>query len=51
MLEFVGFDVLAPRIVYGPAHLSDDERKAHLAAFANRLKKIESEAVVEIGVY
>lgn len=51
MLEFVGFDVLAPQIVYGPAHLSDEKRKAHLAAFAKRLIKIESEAVLDIGVY
>lgn len=51
MLEFVGFDALAPQIVYGPSHLSDEKRKAHLAAFAKRLIKIESEAVVDIGVY
>lgn len=32
MLEFVGYQVLAPVITYGPAHMTDRERAAALEA-------------------
>ena len=38
MLRFVGFDMLAPHIVYGPIRLSDDERRRELERFADRLR-------------
>ncbi len=51
ILQFVGFDVLAPQIVYGPARLTDEERKHHLDAFSERLKGIEREAPIDVGIY
>jgi len=51
VLRFVGFDVLAPHIVYGPVRLSDAERAAALAAWAGRLGRIETETPIEVGSY
>ena len=51
MLEFVGFDVLKPQIVHGPAQATDEERKAHLAAWRDRLKQIAQEAPIAVGQY
>jgi NAD(P)H dehydrogenase (quinone) len=49
MLQFTGFDVLAPHIVYGPARLTDVQRREHLAAFANRLRGVFEEAPMDLG--
>ena len=51
MLRFVGFDVLAPHIVYSPVRISAEERTAALDAWANRLRRIEHEQPVEVGEY
>lgn len=51
MLQFVGFDVLAPQIVYGPAHLTDEQRKQALAAYAVRLQGIDRESPIDVGIY
>ncbi|MDX1605640.1 MAG: NAD(P)H-dependent oxidoreductase [Candidatus Competibacterales bacterium] len=51
MLEFVGFEVLAPHVVYGPVRLSDAERRAKLQCYAERLRTIESEAPIVVGQY
>lgn len=51
MLQFVGFDVLAPQIVYGPVRMDDVQRKDLLAAYADRLKSIESEKPIDVGIY
>ncbi len=51
ILQFVGFNVLAPQIVYGPAHLSDEERKQALAKYSQRLENIGSEPPFEVGIY
>ena len=51
MLQFVGFDVLAPQIVYGPAHLTDEQRRQHLATYATRLQRIADESPIEVGSY
>jgi NAD(P)H dehydrogenase (quinone) len=51
MLEFVGFDVLKPQIVHGPAQATDEERKAHLAAWRERLKQIAQEQPIAVGQY
>lgn len=51
MLQFVGFDVLAPHIVYGPAHLTDEERKQQLVNYAARLQHIMDEKAIDIGIY
>ena len=50
MLQFVGFDVLAPQIVYAPAHIGDDERKRELQRYAERLRGIAGESPIDVGV-
>jgi len=51
MLYFVGFDVLAPNIVFGPARAEADDREAALARYAERLRGIENEAPIDTGRY
>jgi len=51
MLEFVGFDVLAPQIVYAPVRMSDEQRVQELEKFAQRLTGIAGEAPIEVGRY
>jgi NAD(P)H dehydrogenase (quinone) len=51
MLQFVGFEVLAPNIVYGPVHVSQPEREAALAAWAARLKGVADEKPTSVGQY
>ncbi len=51
MLQFVGFDVLAPHIVFGPARMNDEKRKAELDRFAERLRQIKSESPIDVGRY
>jgi len=51
MLQFTGFTVLAPHVVYGPARLSDEQRAAELAAWAARLPSLAEEAPLEVGEY
>jgi NAD(P)H dehydrogenase (quinone) len=51
MLQFVGFDVLAPQIIYGPVRMEQEQRGDLLAAFANRLKDIEGEKPIDVGIY
>lgn len=51
MLEFVGFSVLAPHIVYGPAHISREERMVVLDQYRKRLDRIEREERITVGYY
>ena len=51
MLQFVGFEVLEPQIVYGPVRLTDEQRKQQLAAYAVRLQGITRESPIDVGVY
>jgi NAD(P)H dehydrogenase (quinone) len=51
ILQFVGFDVLRPHIVYGPAHMNDEQRKQALASYVTRLKGIDSESPIDVGIY
>lgn len=51
MLQFVGFDVLEPHIVYGPVRLTDEQRKKQLAAYAVRLQQIARESPIDVGIY
>lgn len=51
MLQFVGFDVLAPQIVYGPVHLTGEQRQQALAAYADRLQTIADESPMDVGMY
>jgi NAD(P)H dehydrogenase (quinone) len=49
MLRFVGFDVLAPLVAYGPTHQPDEDLRKTLAAYAERLRHIESESPIDVG--
>ena len=49
MFYFVGFDILAPQIVYGPAQASDEERATALQNYAQRLRAIEGETPIDVG--
>ncbi len=51
MLEFVGFDVLAPQIVYAPVRMTDDEREQHLVTYTARLLHITQESPFDVGTY
>ena len=51
MLQFVGFDIMAPQIVYGPVRMTDEERKQQLASYAARLLKIAQESPIDVGIY
>jgi len=51
ILQFVGFEVLAPQIVYGPVRLEQEQRAQLLAAYAGRLKGIWSEQPFDVGIY
>ncbi len=51
MLQFVGFDVLAPHIANGPVRLDQAARTAILDRYAARLLQIEAEPPYEVGLY
>jgi NAD(P)H dehydrogenase (quinone) len=51
-IKFVGLEVLAPQIVYGPVRLEQGQRTELLAAYAKRLSKaIQHEKPFEVGLY
>jgi putative NADPH-quinone reductase len=50
MFQFVGFDVLAPQVVYAPAHITEEARKSELDRWAERLRRIGAETPIEVGV-
>lgn len=43
MLAFTGFEVLAPQIAWGPAHVGDEGRRAYLDAWRERLLGLADE--------
>jgi NAD(P)H dehydrogenase (quinone) len=51
MLQFLGYDVLKPQIVHGPAQASEEERAAFLAAWRGRLTRIAEEEAIAVGRY
>jgi len=51
ILQFVGFDVLPPNVVYAPARLTARERATQLEALSTRLRGIAQESPVEVGAY
>jgi len=51
VLQFTGFDVLAPHVVWQPARLDADRRAAALDAWAARLAEIGSEEPLAVGSY
>ena len=51
ILQFLGFDVLAPQIHYGPARSSDETRQGWLADWEDRLLHICDELPIKVGIY
>lgn len=51
MLQFVGFEVLAPQIVYSLVRLSDQQRQDILRDYARRLRTIDQEQPIDVGEY
>jgi putative NADPH-quinone reductase len=51
VLQFVGFDVLAPQIIYGPVRMTDEQRQEALASYATRLQAITLESPIDVGIY
>lgn len=51
MLQFVGFEMLAPQIVYGPVRMTDELRRQALAAYGARLKTVNRESPIDVGIY
>lgn len=51
MLQFTGFDVLAPQIVYAPVRQTDAVRQRILNDFSQRLRTIEHELPITVGQY
>lgn len=45
-MQFVGFDILAPQLVYGPVRLTDEEREQQLATYDERLQNISDEPAI-----
>jgi len=51
ILQFTGFAVLAPHVVYAPVRAEAAQREAWLQAWAERLRRIESEQPISVGRY
>ena len=51
MLEFTGFEVLAPHVVYSPVRVDSTQREAWLQAWLQRLQNIEAEHPIDVGRY
>jgi NAD(P)H dehydrogenase (quinone) len=51
ILEFIGFDVLAPQIHFGPVRASQEQREDWLENYAQRLRSIETELPIVVGNY
>jgi len=51
MFQFLGYDVLKPQIVHGPAQASAEQRAAFLAAWRERLRHIVEEEAIAVGRY
>ena len=51
ILQFVGFDVLAPHIIYAPVRMNDAQRKDELQQYGHRLSWISEELPLDVGRY
>lgn len=49
ILEFCGFEVLRPQIVYAPTHIMQAQRENELAKYAARLTRISGEIPIDTG--
>ena len=51
ILNFTGFDVLAPHTIYAPVRLRDEQRKTILDGYSRRLRQIDKEGPISVGEY
>lgn len=51
ILEFVGYGVLNPHVVFAPVRKTDEERQAELDSYAARLKAISKEKTLLVGSF
>ena len=51
ILEFVGFDILKPHIIYAPVRMSPQERADELKRYCERLINIEKEKPIDVGFF
>ena len=51
MFQFLGYDVLKPQIVYGPAQMTEEQRASALTAWRERLAEIVQEEAIAVGRY
>ena len=51
MLEFVGFGVLMPQVVYAPVRQSAEWRETALGDWSERLKSVFEEEPITVGAY
>jgi NAD(P)H dehydrogenase (quinone) len=51
VLQFVGFDVLAPQIHNGPVRVDASQRELWLSSYAQRLTAIDTESPIVVGEY
>lgn len=51
ILQFTGFSVLEKHMVYGPVHLTEEQRKEAIAAWAKRVTTLHEEKPIEVGQY
>ena len=49
ILEYCGFGVLRPQIVYAPVHIMQEQRENELKKYAERLKNISGESPIYTG--
>jgi putative NADPH-quinone reductase len=51
MLQFVGFDVMSPQIVYAPVRMTNEERNQQIETYSARLRRIQEESPIDVGIY
>ena len=51
ILEFTGFTVLEPQVVFGPVRIGEELRKQELARWQSRLKDVFNEPAFAVGAY
>lgn len=51
MLEFTGFSVLHPHVIYGPVRQTPEQRAAELEAWSRRLKTVFDEIPMMVDFY
>lgn len=51
MLNFTGFSVLRPHVVYGPVRADEAQRQTWLAQWTQRLHSIATEVPIDVGRY